>query len=60
MGFPLYLTAQLLRLRLQGTIYHPDYFVSVLHYCVNLKAIIYKSMSLADRSHRVIVAFKKL
>ena len=38
----------------------PDSFVSMLHYCANLKAIKYESMSLnrivADKSHRVIVA----
>ena len=47
-------------LRLQGVTYRPDSFVSVLHYCKNLKAIRYESTGLdrilATKSHRVIVA----
>ena len=49
------------RLQLHGTIYRPDSFVLMLHYCASLKAIRYESTSLnrivADKSHRVIVAF---
>ena len=49
-----------IRLQLHGAIYRPDFFVLMLHHCVNLKAIRYESMSLnriaADKSHRVIVA----
>ena len=49
-----------LRLQLHGTIYRPDSFVLMLPYCVNLKAIRYKSTSfnriVADESHRVVVA----
>ena len=49
-----------LKLQLHGTIYRPDFFVLMLRYCVNLKAIRYESTSLnrivADKSHRVIVA----
>ena len=49
-----------LRLQLHGTIYRPDSFVSMLHYCANLKAIRYESTRLnrilADKSRRVIVA----
>ena len=49
----------LLRLRLHGAIYRPDSFVFMLHYCTNLKAIRYESMSLngivANKSHSVIV-----
>ena len=54
-GFPCFL-----RLQLHGAIYLPDFFVLMLRYCANLKAIRYESMSLnrivADKSHRVIVA----
>ena len=49
-----------LRLQLHGAIYRPDFFVIMLRYCVNLKAIRYESTSLnrivADKSHRVIVS----
>ena len=49
-----------LRLRLHGAIYRLDSFVSMIHYCANLKAIRYDSSSLdrivADKSHRVMVA----
>ena len=49
-----------IRLRLHGVIYHPDSFVFMLRYCVNLKEIRYESMSLnrimVDKSHGVIVA----
>ena len=38
----------------------PQLFVSMLHYCANLKPIRYESKSLdrivADKSHRVVVA----
>ena len=48
------------RLQLHGAIYRPNSFVLMLRYCVNFKAIRYKSTSLnrivADKSHRVIVA----
>ena len=48
------------RLQLHRAIYRPDSFVSMLRYCVNLKAIRYESTSLnrivADKSHRVITA----
>ena len=48
------------RLRLRGAIYRLNSFVSMLHYCANLKAIRYESTSfdriVADKSHRVIVA----
>ena len=49
-----------IRLQLHGAIYRPDYFVMMLRYRANLKAIRYESTSLnrivADKSHRVIVA----
>ena len=49
-----------LRLWLYGAIYRLNSFVSMLHYCANLKPIRYESTSLdrivADKSHRVIVA----
>ena len=49
-----------IRLRLQSAIYPSDYFVLMLRYCANLKAIKYESASVnrivADKSHRVIVA----
>ena len=48
-------------LRLHGAIYRPDSFISMLHYCANLKAIRFESTSLdrivADKLHRVIVAY---
>ena len=51
-------------LQVHGAIYRPDSFVMVLRYCANLKTIRYESMSLnrivADKSHRVIVAYDKL
>ena len=50
----------ILRLQLHGAIHRPDFFVLMLSYCVNLKAIRYESTTLnrivADKSHRVIVA----
>ena len=43
-----------------GALYRLNYFVSMLHYCANLKPIRYESTSfdriVADKSHRVIVA----
>ena len=49
-----------IRLQLHGAIYHPDSFVLVLCYCMNLKAIRYKSTSfnriVADKLHHVIAA----
>ena len=51
---------KILRLQLHGVIYHPNSFVMILRYCVNLKAIRYESTNLnrivADKSHCVIVA----
>ena len=48
-----------LRLWLYGANYRLYSFVSMLHYCANLKPIRYASTSLdrivADKSHRVIV-----
>ena len=53
-------TTYKLRLQLHCAIYRPDSFVSMLRYCVNLKAIRYESTSfnriVADKSHRVIAA----
>ena len=44
-----------MRLQLHDAIYRPDSFVLMLHYCVNLKAIRYKSTSfnriVADKLH---------
>ena len=52
--------ARFLRLQLHSAIYRSDYFVLMLRYCANLKAIRYESKSLnrivADKSHRVIAA----
>ena len=49
-----------LGLQLHGPIYRPDFFVLMLHHCVNLKAVRYESTNLnriaADKSPRVIVA----
>ena len=49
----------MLRLQLHGAIYRNDSFILMLHYCVNLKVIIYELTSLnrivADKSHRVII-----
>ena len=46
------------RLLLQDAIHRPDYFVLMLRYCANLKAIRYESTSFsriaADKLHRVI------
>ena len=51
-----------LGLRLHGAIYRPDSFILTLRFCANLKAINYESTSLnrilADKSHRVIVAYR--
>ena len=51
----LHLCLIVLKLRLR-----PDFFVLMLHYCANLKAIRYESTSLnrivPDKSYRVIVA----
>ena len=48
------------RLRLHVAIHRPDSFVSMLHYCTNLKVIGYESTNLdrivADKWHSVIVA----
>ena len=55
-----YRLARPLRLQLHGAIYRPDFFVFMLPYCANLKAIRYESTSfnriVADKSHRVIAA----
>ena len=49
-----------IRPQLHEAIYHPDSFVLTLRYCMNLKAIRYKSMSFnritADKLHHVIAA----
>ena len=49
-----------MRLQLHDAIHCPDLFVLMLRYCVNLKAIRYKSTSfnriVADKLHRVIAA----
>ena len=41
-------------------LYHPDSFVLILHYCMNLKAIRHKSTSfnriVGDKLHHVIAA----
>ena len=54
--------ASTLMLQLHGAIYRPDFFVMMLRYCANLRAIRYESMNLnriaADKSHRVIVALE--
>ena len=54
------MTLLCLMLQLHGVIYRPDSFVLMLHYCANLKAIRYESMSLnrivADKLNCVIVA----
>ena len=48
------------KLQLHGAIYRPDFFVFMVRYCANLKAIRYESTSfnriVADKSHRVIAA----
>ena len=48
------------RLQLHGAICRADYFVLMLRYCANLRAIRYESTSfnriVADKSHCVIVA----
>ena len=50
----------LIRLQLHHAIYHPDSFVLMLRYCMNLKGIRYKSTSfnriVADKLHHVIAA----
>ena len=50
----------LIRLQLHDAIYSPDSFVLMLRYCMNLKAIRYKSTSfnriVADKLHHVIAA----
>ena len=49
-----------MRLQLHNAIHRSDSFVLMLHYCANLKAIGYKSMSfnriVADKLHLVIAA----
>ena len=65
-GKPHFLTAlhscfhSQVRLLLYGVICRPNFFVLMLRFCANLKAIRYESTSLnrivADKSHRVIVA----
>ena len=49
-----------MRLQLHDAIHRPDSFVLMLHYCVNLKVIRYKSMTfnriVADKLHHVIAA----
>ena len=49
-----------LSLRIHGAIYRLNSFVSMLHYCVNLKAIGYESTGLnrvvVDKSNRVVIA----
>ena len=49
-----------LRLRLQGAIYRPDAFLSMLGYSANLKVIRYEQTRLnrilTDKLHRAIVA----
>ena len=46
-----------IRLHLHDVIYCPDSFVLMLHYCANLKAVRYKSMSfnriIADKLHLI-------